>query len=86
MASEAMNELIRRPRKSSLQLISDGNGKGKFAPVEAEDAGDDVAEKRVVDGSADGGKGREPEPTATDMNRLLRSKWVASAGTIKVDV
>jgi hypothetical protein len=68
MSNEDMNALIRRPRKGSLQLISE-NGKGKLVPIAAEDAGD--GEQETL-GSADGGAGRDEGPRPTPMNKLIR--------------
>jgi hypothetical protein len=70
--NQDMNELIRRPRKGSLRLVSE-NGRGRIVAVETEDAGDGTeTSQRVVDGSADGGKGRQDPPEPTGMNKLIR--------------
>jgi len=85
---EGMNALIQRPRKGRYVLTADDQGRGHIVPRDATergigtDTGDDT---RVVQGSADGGKGRGDASQPTDMNKLLRSRWVASAGTIRVD-
>ena len=41
-------------------------------------------QRRVVEGSADGGKGRD-EASPPDMNALLRGQTARSKGTITVD-
>lgn len=78
--NQDMNALIHRRRKGNLRVVADERGKGKLAPIETEPAGD-VAETspRVVDGTADGGKGREEPPQPTGMSRLIREQlYVAS--------
>jgi len=81
--NDAMNILIARRRKSAVRLISE-NGKGRLAPIETENAGDTEASPRVVDGGADGGKGRDG-PQSTSMNSLIRDQTARSKGTITVD-
>jgi hypothetical protein len=75
---DAMNALIRRP-KPTYALASDGTGRAKFVLSETTDPDNVVADeqRRVVDGTSDGGKGRsqEPEPRVganSEMNTILR--------------
>lgn len=75
MPNEEMRALIQSRRKGGFHVVSDGAGKGRLVPVgtEPENAGDDIeAQRRVVNGGADGGKGREEPPQPTKMNQLIR--------------
>jgi hypothetical protein len=78
MPSESVkriNAMLRRPRPV-YAIASDGAGRARFVPLamagDAEpDTGPDTP-RRVADGTADGGKGRQDPPRPAPMNALIQ--------------